>query len=120
MVAQATGVYRIRHEVVAESVHLHQRRHARAVAEVVAVFSPGERGAGRRLRAAHDGFFAVCQIFSDEGEGKAGEVAAAASAAYDNVGVVADFGKLLECFFSDDCLVQQDVVQHLPALVVLG
>ncbi len=95
MVAQATGVYGIRYEVVAESVHLHQRRHACAVAEVVAVFSPGERGAGRWLRAAHNGFFAVRQIFSDEGEGKASEVAAAAGAADDYVGVVTDFSKLL-------------------------
>ena len=54
----------------------------------------GEGGAGGWLRAAHESLFAASQVLSDEGEGKACKVAAAARAAHDDVGVVADFGEL--------------------------
>ena len=105
----------IRHEVMAERVHLHQGRHSRAVAEVVAVLSTRQRGARCRLRTPHDGLFPVCQVLSDEWECKASKVAAAACAANDDIRVVVHFGELLERFFSNNGLVQKDVVQHLPA-----
>lgn len=106
----------IRHEVMAERVHLHQGRHSRAVAEVVAVLSTRQRGARCRLRTPHDGLFPVCQVLSDEWECKASKVAPASCAADDDVGVVIDFGELLECFFSNYGLMQEDVVEHLHGI----
>ena len=96
-----------------QSVHLHQRRHAGAVAKVVSVLSAGEGGAGRGLGAAHDGLFALGQILADERECKAGKVAAAAGAANYDVGVVVDFGELLQRLFANDGLVQKHVVEDL-------
>ena len=52
VVAQAAGVDRVRDEVVAERVHLHQRRHPGRVAEVVRVDPPRQRRARRRLDGA--------------------------------------------------------------------
>ena len=49
VVAQAAGVDRRRHEVVAERVHRHQRGQPDRVAEVVAVGAPGQGRAGGRL-----------------------------------------------------------------------
>ena len=106
----------IRHEVMAERVHLHQGRHSRAVAEVVAVLSTRERGTGCWLCTTHNGFFPICQILSDEWECKASKVAAAACAANDDIMVVVHFGELLECFFSNYGLMQEDVVEHLHGI----
>ena len=105
----------IRHKVMTKRVHLHQGRHSRAVAEVLAVLSTRERGTGCWLCTAHNGFFPICQILSDKWECKASKVAAAARAANDDVRVVVHFGELLERFFSNNGWVQKDVVQHLPA-----
>jgi hypothetical protein len=62
---------------------------------------------------------AAAQLQADEGEGDAGEVAAAAGAADDHVGVVAGHLQLQHGLLADDGLVQQHVVEH-RAQRVLG
>jgi hypothetical protein len=62
---------------------------------------------------------AAAQLLADEGEGDAGEVAAAAGAADDDVGVVAGHFQLQHGFLADDGLVHQHVVEH-RAQRVLG
>src|SRR3989344_6999876 len=49
VIAQPARVNARRHEVVAERVHLHQRRQADRIAEVIGVFSLRQGRAGRRL-----------------------------------------------------------------------
>jgi hypothetical protein len=72
----------------------------------------GSTATMRRLRPA-------AQLLADEGEGDAGEVAAAAGAADDHVGVVAGHFQLQHGLLADDGLVHQHVVQH-RAQRVLG
>ena len=62
VVAQAAGVHRRRHEVVAERVHRHQRRQPGRVAEVVGVDALGQGRAGRRLGGDEARRRAVAQV----------------------------------------------------------
>ena len=88
VVAQPAGVDARRHEAVAQREHLDQRRQLGRVAEVVAVLAAAHRRAGVRL-AGHEADLLAFQLVADEGEGQAGEVAAAAHAADHHVGEVA-------------------------------
>ena len=69
------------------------------------------RGAGVRL-AGNELDVPAFEFVAEEGEGEAGEVAAAADAAEDHVGKIADELELLLRLQADHRLVQQDVVEH--------
>ena len=62
VVAQAAGVHRRRHEVVAERVHRHQRGHPHRVAEVIGVGAAGQRRARGRLGGDEARLLAVAQV----------------------------------------------------------
>ena len=112
VVAQAAGVDGIGHEVVAERVHLDDRRHLAGVAEVVGVDAAGQ--ARRRGRLGRDDAVVslTAQLLADEGEGQAGEVGAAAGAGHDDIGLLAGHLHLLHGLLADDRLVQEHVVEH--------
>ena len=97
---------------MAERVHGQKRRHAGHVAVVVDERALGHRGAGRRLDRDDLDLRAV-DLVVGEREGEAGEVAAAARAADDDVGqLLARLLELLLGLQADDGLVQQHVVEH--------
>ena len=112
VVAQAAGVDRVRDEVVAQRVHLHQRRHARRVAEVVGVRASRQRRARGRLDGADHRVHPAGQLLAQERERQPAEVRAAAGAADEDVRRLADLGELEERLLADDRLVQQHVVEH--------
>ena len=118
VVAQAAGVDRVRDEVVPQGVHLHQRRHAEGVAEVVGVGALGEAGARRRLDRAYDGGHPARPLLAQEREGEAAEVGAAAGASDEEVGGLSDHRQLQQRLLPDHGLVQQHVVEHAAEGVV--
>jgi hypothetical protein len=112
VVAQAAGVEARRREGAAQRVHLGQRRQMRGVAEVVGELAARQAGAGGRLHRHDAALLATAQLLADEGEGDAGEVAAATGAADDDVGVVPGHLQLQHGLLADDGLVHQHVVEH--------
>ena len=111
VIAEAAGMDPRRHETVAEGVHLHQRRQLGGVAVVVAILAAAHAGAGVRL-AGDEVDVPAFEFVAEEGEGKAGKVAAPADAAEDHVGKIADELELFLRLQADHRLVQQDVVEH--------
>ena len=118
VVAQPAGVDRVRHEVVAERVHLHQRRHPDRVAEVVRVRALGQRRARGRLDRAHRRRHPAGPLLPQEREHQPAEVRAAAGAPDQQVGGLADLGELQQRLLADDRLVHQHVVEHAAERVV--
>src|SRR5439155_12984819 len=101
VVAQPSSVNRLGDEVVAQGVHLDERRHLGRVAEVVAVdaLRQGRRGLG--LGRDDPGLWTATQATPEEREGEPGEVRAAAGAADDDVGLLAREGHLLDGLLAD-------------------
>ena len=118
VVAQAAGVHRRRHEVVAERVHGEERGHADGVAEVVAVAAAGECWAGRRLGGDEAHLRLAAEHAAHEGERQPGEVRAAPDAADHDIRLVARQLHLLQRLLPDHGLVQADVVEHRAERVV--
>ena len=119
VVAQAPGVDAVRHEPVAERVHLQQRRHPDGVAEVVGELAPGHGRAGRRLDRQESRLAAPGQSLAQERKRQPGKVAAAADATDHQIGHRPGPFHLLQRFLPDDRLVHQHVVEH-AAQRVLG
>ena len=107
-----------RHEGVPERVHLHERRRARGVAEVVGVAALREGGARGRLDGEDARVPAVLQVLPDKRERDPGEVRPAADAADDHVGVLAGELHLPQRLLPDHGLVQHDVVEHAAQRVL--
>ena len=121
MVAQAAGVNARRHEIVAERVHLHDRRVAGRIAVVVGIDALGQRRAGGRFDRHHAQILRLRiagRLVGQEREGDAAEVGAAAAGRENHVGVLANFGQLLLRFQADDGLMQQHVVKHGSQCVI--
>ena len=104
----------VRDEVVAQRVHLQQRRHPGGVAEVVGVHAPRQRRTRRRLDGADHRVHPPGELLAEEGERQPAEVRAAAGAPDEDVRRLADLGELQERLLADDRLVQQHVVEHAP------
>src|SRR5207249_2578511 len=85
------------------------QRKASSIAQRTAWFASG---AGRRLDRKDAALAAAPQLQAEEGQGKAGEVRPAASAADDDVGIVAGHFELLDRFLPDDGLMQEHVIEH--------
>jgi len=117
VITQAAGMDRRRHEVMAEGVHLHQRRVAGDIAEVIGIDTLGQARAGTRL-GRHQAHLLARRFIGEEGEGGAGEVGAAAAAGEHHVGIVTDLLELLLGFQADHRLVQADVVEHGAEAVI--
>jgi hypothetical protein len=113
VVPEAAGVDRGGNEIVAQGVHRQKGRHAGQVPVVVAEGPPGQGGAGGRL-GPDDADLPAVNPVHDEGQGDAREIAPAAGAAQDHVGVLADLFELLFRLQADDGLMKQDVVQNAP------
>ena len=88
VVAQSAGVDSGRDEIVAQGVHLDERRQLGGVAEIVREAPLGEAGAGAGLHGQDARAFAG-KLVEDVGQGQAAEVAAAAEAADHHVGLFA-------------------------------
>ncbi len=97
---------------MAERVHLHQRRHPRGVAEVVAVLALGEGRARSRLDAADRRVHVAGQLLAEEREAEPAEVGATPGAPDEQVGALPHLRQLEQCLLADDGLVQQHVVEH--------
>ena len=70
-------------EVVAESVHLHQRGHSGAVTKVVAVLALGECWTGGRLDAPDRRVHLASHLLAHERKRQTAEVGAASRAAHE-------------------------------------
>ena len=118
MVAQPARVQRRRHEVVPQRVHGKERRHARGVAEVVAIHPACERRAGRGLRGEEPGGGVPAQPAADEREREAGEVRPPAHAPDHDIRLLARHRHLGERLLPDHGLVHAHVVEHRAERVV--
>ncbi len=95
VVAQAPGVDGRRHEAAPKRVHLHQGRQVGCVAEIVGIGTLGEAGTGSRLYGDKTGLPLTSQLGPQEGESQTGEIAAAAGATNDDVGLITRLFHLL-------------------------
>ncbi len=111
MVAQPAGVDGGGDEAVPQVEHGQQRGLGGGIPEVVNKRTLGHGGAGGGFDGV-DFNLAAVDLIPDEGEGQPAEVAAAADAAGDNVGVFPDSGQLLLRLQADYRLVQQHVIEH--------
>ena len=111
MVAQAAGVDRLGHEVVAERVHLDQRRHLGGVAEVVGIGAAGQARRGLGLDGDDAVGLAAAEGPAQPREGQAGEVRAAAGAADDHLRLLAGHLHLEDRLLADDRLMQEHEVE---------
>src|SRR5450756_534780 len=102
----------LRDEVVAERVHEQLRRHARLVAKVVAVLAGRERRASLRLDRDQTRVALAFELAAVVRERDAREVASAAHAADDDVGLVLGELHLSDALLADDRLVQTHMVEH--------
>ncbi len=110
-----------RHEAVAERVHPHQRGHHARVAEVVGVDATGQAGRRRRLDRDHPQVLRLAgQLVGQERVGEAGEVAAPADAADDDVRVGPGHVELALRLDPDHGLVQEHVVEDGAERVLRG
>ena len=110
--AQTAGVVGGGDEAAAERVHLRERADLAGVTEVVGVNAAGEAGAGGGLDGDEAVVGFAAQLLAHERRDQSAEIAAAAGAADDNVGL---HTVLIECGFglkTDDALVQQHLVEN--------
>jgi len=112
VVTQAAGVDARRHVVVAEGVHLEQRRGRGLVAEVVGERALGDRGAGGRLDGYEARLRPSGQVLAQEREGEPAEARTAPDATDDDVRVRIGVLALEDRLLPDHRLVQQHVVGH--------
>ena len=111
VIAQASGVNRRRHEVVAQGVLLHQRGQPGSVAKIIRIVATGQRRAAGRLHR-HQPHRLAAGLVGQEGEGHAAKVGAAAARGKHHVRVVFGQGKLLDCLQANHRLMQQHMVEH--------
>src|SRR5674476_288439 len=113
VIAQPTRVDGRRNEVLAQGVHLQQRRQPGDVTEVVPVLALGQRRAGGGFAGHRTRRGPLPQVLPDERERQTTQVRAAAGAAEDHVGLLLPrLGQLDEHLLPDDGLVQHDVVEN--------
>src|SRR2546422_977834 len=111
VIAQTTGVDAVRNEIVAERVHLYQRRHLSGVAKVVGVFAAGDRRTRLRLRGEEPRLGSPLQPVAQEREGQSGEVTPATDAADNDVRHRLGALHLQQRLLPDDRLVHQHMVE---------
>ena len=118
VVPQAAGVDALGHEGVPEREHLDERRELGRVAVIVGVdaLGQGRAGGGFDRDDPQSGFG---ELVGQERQAESAEVAAAADAGDEHVGLFADELELPLRLQPDDGLVHQDVVEH-AAEGVLG
>ena len=118
VVAQATSVVGRRNEAIAERVHLTQRTRLTCVGKVVSIAATCHRWATGRLNANKIGIgLGAIKLVFHERTHKTTHIAAATSAANNNVGI---FAKLFEgCFRfkTNNRLMQQHLIKHAPQLI---
>src|ERR1035437_10236195 len=117
VIAQPAGVNSGRHKIVAQGVHLDQRRQFGGIAAVVGEAALGEAGTGGRLHGDDPGALAR-QPVQDVGQGEPGEIAAAAEAADQHLGFLARLLHLQLGFLADHGLVEHHVIQHAAQRVI--
>ena len=101
-----------RHEFTAERIHFCKRRDLCAVAEIIGIFSAGDRRAAGGFDPDEADVVFALQPFSHEGRDESAEIGSAAHAADDDVRLNA---VLIEGDFTlqtDDRLVQEHVIEH--------
>src|SRR6266849_5069152 len=110
MVTQPPGVNARRNEVMAEGIHLEQRRKLRHVAKVISIRALGQRRARCRF-GGNNAKVCACQLTRNERKSETTEVAAAPTAGDQYVRSLTSQGELLDGFQADHSLVQEHVVQ---------
>src|SRR6266700_3004955 len=98
------------YEIMAQCMHLHQRRHTNSITEIVRINTLGQAGAGHRLSSQEARLQAFFESLADEGERKSCIVTAAAYASNDYIRVVVCTFQLEQRLFADDRLVHQYMV----------
>src|SRR5947209_11327144 len=99
-------------EVMAEGMHLDERRHADSITKVIGIHSPGHARTGHRFCSQETCLHTFAQRVTNEREGEASHIAAAANTSDNDIGIIARFLHLEHSFFTDYGLVHQDVIQH--------
>jgi hypothetical protein len=92
-------------------MHLYERRQMPRIAEIIRVFAARQVRAGRGLARDDARLRTAPQASADKREGDAGEIAAAAGAADDDVGIIAGHLELGHRLLANDGLVQQHVIK---------
>ena len=119
VVAQPAGVDRVRDEVVAEGVHLHQRRHARRCRRSRSAYSPwvsDGQDAGSTARIT--GSIRPASFSRRNGNASPPKLEPPPVQPTIRSGRLADLGQLQQRLLADDRLVQQHVVEHAAEGVV--
>ena len=112
VISEPARVRRRRHEAAAQRVHLRKRRHPARVAEVVGELAAGERGTAHGLDGDEIGRRLAAQLVTHEGRHKSAEVAAAARAADDHVGIGVRLLHGGEAFETYHRLMEHDLIEH--------
>ena len=117
VIAQSAGMNSGRNEIVAQCVHLDQRRQLRRVAVIVGERSLGQAGTGGRLHC-DDPRTLARQPVQHVRQREPAEIAAAAEAANHHLGLFSGLLHLQFGLLADHGLVQHHVVQHAAQRVI--
>ena len=107
-------------ELAAYGVHLSQRANHACVAVVVGKLAACETGARGWFCTYYLIVGFASEHFAEEGCCKATEVAATTGAGDEDVGLDVVLLECLLCFESDDCLVEQYLVEHAAQFVAIA
>mmetsp|Transcript_2344 Transcript_2344/g.4944 ORF Transcript_2344/g.4944 Transcript_2344/m.4944 type:complete len:206 (-) Transcript_2344:769-1386(-) len=121
VVSQATGMARRWHEVMAKSMTLDQWGQAGCVAKVVGILALCERWAVRRLSRDHFELLRrlLPEALTQEREAQAREVGATASAAHNDIWILAYHLQLLHCLHAENGLVHEDMVEDTAQSILV-
>ena len=111
VVTQTAGMDSRWHEIVSQGEHLHQRRQASSVSIIVGIHTLGQGRAGSRFDRDQLDILAS-RLVREERECDTTEVGTAAAGSENHVRIIVHQRKLLAGLFTDDGLVQQNVIEH--------
>ena len=106
------------YEIMAQCMHLHQRRHTNSITKIVRINTLGQAGAGHRLSSQEARLQSFFESLADEGEGKSCIVTAAAYASNDHIRIIICAFQLEQRLFADHRLVHQYMVKHTSQRVL--
>ena len=104
----------------AQCIHTGQRRDLAGVAEIIRIFTAGQRRTGRRFGCEDTRVSKPAQLICHEGSNQPAEIGAAAGTADDDIGVFTELLHRSLGLQPDNGLVQKNLIEHRAQHIALA